>query len=170
MSVKLIFLDLDGVLNSYDNMRAMTVLNEDRAMDQWHNHWFDGRTVMWLKYILNNTGARIVITSTWRHSAHFDKMWQSRHMPDVVISRTPRSVHGFRGEEIDVWMSRYGKEKIQSYLILDDDRDMLPEQWPYFVQTKGDFGITMVEARKGIRILNSPPHPQQMLFEHIPGR
>ena len=162
--LKVIFLDLDGVLNSFDNMRAMTVLSEDRSMDQWHFHYFDERCVRWLRYILKETGAKIVVSSTWRSNPSFTNMWESRHMPDVIIGETPRSAHAFRGIEIRTWMESYGLDKIFSYLIIDDDRDMLPEHKPHFVHVKGDTGLTMVEARKGIQILNHPPQPDQWLF------
>ncbi len=164
MRTKLIFLDVDGVLNTFDFMHAMTVLNEERSVDQWYMHWFDPRAVMWLQYIIRETDARIVVSSTWRGNKHFDKMWASRQMPDVIIGKTPRLYGKYRGAEIRQWMEEYGLDKIYSYLILDDDRDMLPEQKPHFLWTNGEFGLTMAEARKGIEILNHPPVPDQWLF------
>jgi hypothetical protein len=41
-----------------------------------------------------------------------------------------------------------------SYVIIDDDADMLPEQQENFVQTNQFYGITLADAEKAIKILN----------------
>ena len=41
-----------------------------------------------------------------------------------------------------------------NYVIIDDTRDMLKEQEPFFVNTNDFVGLTMRDADKAIKILN----------------
>lgn len=71
-----------------------------------------------------------------------------------------------RGLEIDQWIdtnihSNNGKDwnrkeigKDFTYVILDDDADMLLEQKDYFIHTNGMIGLTEIEATRAVAILN----------------
>lgn len=92
---KLLFIDMDGVLNSQDNMNAMTVLHrvtcenehlpydtrdaKTHPCDSFNMHRYDERCVRWLEYIIKTTGCDLVISSTWRYMGlkKFREMWQS---------------------------------------------------------------------------------------------
>ena len=67
---KVLFLDIDGVLNGQDNMYSRLELwrkNPDKfkTRDEFGD-LFDERSVRWLQYIINKTDCKIVISSTWR--------------------------------------------------------------------------------------------------------
>jgi hypothetical protein len=136
---------------------------------------------------------KIVISSSWRksHLNTMKEMWEFRNLPGEVIDVTPScylqrgggiqfwnnkleqhptpKVHGYsipRGCEIDYWLKNeaYHFDSIESYVILDDDTDMLLKQKDNFVQCSGNsddedcvdcgWGLTTNCTNKAIEILN----------------
>lgn len=164
---KLIFLDIDGVLNCTDysvanNKLAIEMHSPLLAHDK-HGDLFDPRAIRWLEWIIYQTRADIVISSTWRNRG-IDKlrdMWYDRKLPGYIVDITPKFSGKLRGEEIKAYLedgahrNLYQHEfKVESYCIIDDDTDMLPEQMDSFVHCDDNFGITRKEADKAIAILN----------------
>jgi hypothetical protein len=162
--MKVIFLDIDGVLNTaiyaqhyFDICKHFGLSRKDAKdlrhglRDEFGSH-FDPRPVGLLKWIIEQTNAKIVISSTWRHSGEetMKLMWEMRDLPGEVIGITPL-LNTDRGEEIAEWLR---ENEVDSYVIIDDDKDMLPEQLLNFVQTDGEYGITFKETEKIIEILN----------------
>jgi hypothetical protein len=159
---KIIFLDIDGVLNVYCESR-------DEFGCTFHSHFVDN-----LKWIIDNTGAKIVISSTWRMDG-LDKMrdmWIKRGLPGEVIDITPTTVvvdnadnefydWADRGYEIQQWINDHD---IKCYCIIDDNDDMLPSQMNNFVQTSSNedhpdcvdigYGLTRKCSEMVVKILN----------------
>ena len=74
-----IFLDIDGVLNTkwwYTQMHRNTPKDK-------YGYTFDPRSVANLKKILDETGADIVISSSWKSFglSELEEMWQDRGLP-----------------------------------------------------------------------------------------
>ena len=154
--MKVIFLDFDGVLN---------VIPKD--WDQYGS-LFHEELVENLRYIIQNTDAVIVCSSTWRLSGlqYIQDMWKHRGYPGDVIDITPfiKTERGFvdRGYEIQQWLS---ENQVENYVILDDDDDMLDEQWDNFVKCSGNithpdcidigYGLTKRCTEQAIKILNN---------------
>jgi len=97
--MKVIFLDIDGVLNLYCESR-------DEYGCCFHSHLVDN-----LKRLIDETGAKIVISSTWRFSGLviMKEMWIKRGLPGEVVGITPNFMrhHGTtlcRGKEIDAYL------------------------------------------------------------------
>ena len=170
--MKVIFLDIDGVLNSVDYMNVLHMLKHgvgDKSVEtsDHHGQLFDPRCVKFLDYIVQMTGAKIVITSTWRRAGlkAMQDLWDERDLPGEVIAVTCSSyeVDGeiidrnpyqgrqgvCRGHEIQQWLN---DNKLESYVILDDDSDMLPDQ--HFVKCNGRYGIDFHVAKAAINYLN----------------
>ena len=159
--MKVIFLDFDGVLN---------------VIPQGHDDFggvFHPEFVENLRRVLDETGAKLVISSTWRHMGleRLNRMWKQRQYPGEIIGITPdlRWSDDFegetkmvRGDEIQAYLHWYSE--ITNYVILDDDTDMLKNQRMNFVQTSANinhpdcidigYGLTNECANKAIRILN----------------
>lgn len=163
--MKILCLDIDGVLNSFDNMYAMTSLyklnSEDKSRDEY-GHLFDERCVRWLQYIVDKTNCKIVISSTWRRSglSVMQEMWEMRNLPGEVIDITPTSCDAKlvelyaedkadRGYEIQEWLNNH--TDVESYCIVDDI-DMLKHQ--SFIQTDGRIGLNHATTHAIIKILN----------------
>lgn len=148
--MKVIFLDIDGVLNVISQ-------GHDKYGAIFHKHFEDN-----LRHIINETSANIVISSTWRASGlnEMQAMWKHRDLPGAVIGITPYR-NEIRGCEIRQYIN---ENNISKYVIIDDDNDMLKSQRKYFVRTSGNsdhpdcvdigYGLTKICAEKAINILN----------------
>lgn len=139
--MKIIALDIDGVLN-------ICMQERDGYGSLFHPHFEDN-----LRAIIEATGAKIVISSSWRHSGliAMQEMWKHRGLAGEVVDITPicrqpdykfvedRDFHaqfverGERGREIQEWLDKH--PEVTSYVILDDDNDVLPHQKERFVRT-----------------------------------
>ena len=163
---KVIFLDIDGVLNT---KWWYTQMNRNTPKDKY-GYDFDPKAVANLRRIVEETGADIVISSSWKCMglSEMEDMWEERNLPGKVIGLTPNSVSDellvdadidsiklfhIRGEEIKEWMARHGKQ-VSNYTIIDDMDNMLPDQQSHFVQTNPEEGITEEDVQKTIKILN----------------
>ena len=163
---KIMFLDIDGVLNT---KWWYTQMDRNSPRDQY-GYAFDPKAVANLKRIVEETGANIVISSSWKSFgfSELEEMWTDRGLPGKLIGVTPNSVSDellldadidsielfhIRGEEIKEWLIKHGKH-VSNYAIIDDMDNMLPEQQSHFVQTNPEVGITEEDAEKAIAIIN----------------
>ena len=118
--MKLIFLDFDGVMDTayYGHVFG----KEGRLCNDEFGAVFDPNCVRNLKEIIDRTGAKIVITSSWKSLMSYTdllNMWEQRSLPGCVIDVTPSpSGCRYRGDEIDAWLKEC-KEDCQ-YVIIDD--------------------------------------------------
>jgi len=160
--MKVIFLDFDGVLN---------------VIPQGHDDFggiFHPEFVENLGRIIEETDAKLVISSSWRHGGveRMRAMWEHRGYPGEIIGITPdlwRRVESEefhdkmeRGHEIQAILDQY--YQITNYVILDDDDDMLLSQRGNFVRTSNNinhpdcidigYGLTKECTNRAIRILN----------------
>jgi hypothetical protein len=158
--MKVIFLDIDGVLNSGDNLCSYGFLNSKLGRDLYGD-LFDERCVRYLEAIIQKTGAYIVMSSSWRYAGFFkmQQMWEARRLPGKLIDITPSGKYNpdigyneytVRGDEIQEWINA---NKPETYCIIDDDSDMLESQLPFFVKTDAEFGITLKDAKLAIKTL-----------------
>lgn len=158
---RVIFLDIDGVLN-------VSRQGRDKFGSLFHTHF-----VRNLKYIIQKTEAKIVISSSWRFNGleEMQRMWIERKLPGEVIGITPFTAiyeapdnasfmeRCERGCEIKEWLNA---NPVDSYVILDDDNDMLKSQQDRFVRCSNNFdckdhisgyGLTKNMTDKAIKIL-----------------
>jgi hypothetical protein len=160
--MKIIFLDIDGVLNSGDNLISLNVLKEEDS-DQ-HGQFFDDRCVRYLKWIIQETGAYIVISSSWRLAGlqAMKQLWEDRKLPGFVSDITPRSFinkegerasYYCRGEEIAAWLKQNNLNDGNEWVILDDNSDMLEDQLNNFVQTNTRIGLDYTTSKEVVDIL-----------------
>jgi hypothetical protein len=134
--VKVLFLDIDGVLNS---RRSVVAFNGyPHSFEGKDRERFDWVAVGLIRALCQETGTAIVLSSSWRilHSVH--ECANGLDLP--IFYRTP-SLSKCRGAEIAEWLSEH--PEVTAYAIVDDDSDMLPEQKQYFVQTTEKNGLTI---------------------------
>lgn len=163
---KVVFLDIDGVLNT---KWWYTQMDRNTPKDKY-GYAFDPNAVANLKKIIDETGADIVISSSWKSFgiSELEDMWQDRGLPGKLIGITPNTVSdemllnadldnmelfSIRGTEIKEWLTKHGKH-VSHYAIIDDMDNMLTEQRLHFVKTDPEIGITVEDAEKAIMILN----------------
>lgn len=162
---KIIFLDIDGVLNStksaefchkkYGGNGYGGFFSESEEPTLVNVLW-DDECVGWFEKIVKETGASIVISSTWRNHyglLAFHSMFKLYSVFDLdIVGKTPSLMSRNRGAEIQKYID---ENKISNYVILDDDSDMLESQMSNFVNTDCDFGLTKEDYLKAVKILGS---------------
>lgn len=166
--MKIIFLDIDGVIAT------------QKSLDESGLWGFTNECQENLQILLKNTGAKLVISSSWRKHTLEDTVTHLKEKGfwfcDDIIGMTIRGYHFLkpgvhlgipRGVEIKQWLdtnihSNQGKDwnrkevgKDFTYVILDDDADMLLEQKDYFIQCNPNDGLTIGRAHRATLILNS---------------
>lgn len=149
--MKIIFCDFDGVINSrqfFYKQKSSGIL-----LIQHESEMFDLAALERLNKILVETGARIVVSSTWR-SKGVEKLKDlfvfcgfpliSERIVDVTEISSKS-----RGQQIQNWLKN---KEINSYCILEDDpdSDMLEEN---LVQTKYETGLLDDHVARAIKIL-----------------
>lgn len=124
--MKIIFLDVDGVLNDY--------FTEERTKSGWT--FISEKYILRLKQIIETTGAKIVLSSDWRYGMDdenpdedFIELRDKLLEYDIhIMDKTPVINNGrHRGTEIKKWLDDHEGE-VEEYVILDDRNDMSPCQ------------------------------------------
>ena len=123
---RILFLDVDGVLNSHKTGGRYPLKKN---------------CLRRLQRIVEETSCEIVLSSTWRLDEYaFKRLCTVLSYRGIrILDKTIRIPSGPRGLEIAEWLHRNPTEK---YAILDDDSDMLDNQLKHFFQTDGDYGLT----------------------------
>lgn len=168
--MKVIFLDIDGVLNSDEY--AIRWHKEDLGQ-KGHHIWVDEIAVDRLINLIQKTGSYIILSSSWRRYNLQDTILRLSEYPGLnrilpyLVGITPhRRQHGCRGDEIkrlmDEWSNwvdlgliseEYREDKIDNYVILDDDNDMLDEQREHFIHVDWTVGLQDSDVKKCLKIL-----------------
>jgi hypothetical protein len=157
--VKIIFLDIDEVMTGVRAIiaygRAGHMPDKDlRSKRRWREECcLDPLAVGILGRILKETGAKVVISSSWRLGVRwqlFNKMFAAYDLPEVVVGRTAH-IGLMRGVDILHWLE--GMSDIEQYIIIDDSSDMLPEQKSRLVHVKGDVGLGYKDYKKAVELL-----------------
>lgn len=153
MPFPVIFLDIDGVLNSDSH---------DYLGENWPECCYDPNMCAKLRYVLDQTGAKIVLSSTWREE---DYLWQ--RMPVIFaewgvghapIDKTtsdnlvlPRKLSDYtwsernRAAQILKWVD---ENKPTTWIAIDDLALTLPDE--HFVRTHPNMGLTKEKAQEAL--------------------
>ena len=137
--MKVVFLDIDGVLN--DAITTMDLMDDKPKKDH----------LDCLKAIIDATGAKIVLSSTWRlfPSARNDVKNALRNVGLEFIDKTKELRD--RASEIQEWLSRH--PEVEKFVILDDEE--ISGKFPdNLVQTTFYQGLLPEHVEKAIKILN----------------
>lgn len=181
--MKVIFLDIDGVLNYLPDRPRETVPNFVQQDERCYG--LNPALVAQLKRIIEATDAKIVISSSWRHFHDYlpyqpkrdwrDVLAERLGMPrkSIIIGETPTLVtrrmdeygtskYTLRGREIRQWLEE-NKKRFNTpitYCILDDEVDditsVLGKKRVIHVNYKQ--GLTDSDVTKAIRILTGHQH------------
>ena len=153
MHNRIIFLDMDGVLVTMDSIhKAHADKQRPGTAAQ-----VDQRCAAVFNEIIRRTGAKVVVSSSWRvlhQSAEaMQAVLDTAGIKCEVIDITSLDEfrNACRGRQILHWLESNQYEG--NYVILDDDSDMLEVQIPYFVQTDPINGLTEDDIPKIERIL-----------------
>jgi len=152
--MKVIFLDIDGVLNTIDTFK--------RRKDIYNNYGviiprIDFYRVKFLKEIIDKTDAKIVISSTWRK--YDNDMKELKHVFSLfdldIYDVTCIDISGKKGIEINDWLN---KNEVDSFVIIDDETSDMIHLEKYVVKTRENFkatGLLEKHVDVAINILNN---------------
>ncbi len=149
--MNLVFLDVDGVLNSIDY--AIKIFEQTKKPHSGNQYPFDPKCLERLRTLVLQTDAMIVVTSTWRTEEEdrvvLKKILSSYGIADRVIGYTP-ILNKIRGEEIKFFLKELNQDV--SYIILDDDDDMGDLSYR-LVLTNIKYGFTEENLEEAIKKL-----------------
>ena len=166
--MKVIFLDVDGVLNSIDDLMEYREKNSINGSILYDD--ISDKRLELLKQLVDKTNAKIVISSSWRMP------WLRNGRPKILnpeglfykltkrlsdynltyIDVTPhlydKDIRYYRGDEIRTWLLEH--PEVETFVILDDEDDMCEFTETNLVKTTYQHGLLQVHVDKAIKILN----------------
>jgi len=158
--MKVIFLDIDGVLNS------------QRLVEKNENEKIDINAVKLLKNLIDKSGAFVVMSSgrrLWFDDNMVTDDAEAKYLYDILYQygidiygktpdfstdeiRTKRTFAEVKAKEIIAWLENHCD--VDKYVILDD-LDLKNDQInANLVQTDGEIGITEEDVKHAMDILN----------------
>lgn len=155
--MKVIFLDIDGVLN-YQYMHTNT---HDEIIGTFGGK-LSRKCITQLNELVDKTDAKIVISSTWRVDDGVEGYLVDAGVKADIIGKTPvlNDRFSLRGNEIHAWIveneALIGEpyHNYHSFVILDDDSDMLLWHRENYFQTDTYTGLTPNIVYRAERFLN----------------
>ncbi len=151
--MNIIFLDVDGVINSVNNL--IREYNETHKPHSGYSYPFDANCLANLKKLVIETNSSLVISSTWRLSQKGrNKLLQELKKYDLdklVIGYTP-FLDSSRKDEIKDFLSNFESSFTTNFIILDDDSDM-GDLLPFLVKTNRQVGLTEENVEQAIKKL-----------------
>jgi FMN phosphatase YigB (HAD superfamily) len=129
-SMKIVFFDIDGVLNTRHTPNPRTF-----------PYVADKKLVRRFRRLLAKTRAKAVLISTWRYDPA--GLFSARHHGIPFIGCTPDLPHKPRRDEILAWLKQH--PGVTRYAVLDDEDDEL-DALPLF-QPSPSKGLTPVLAK-----------------------
>lgn len=156
--MKIIFLDIDGVLNgryTEESFGGYVFVSDEK--------------IILLKEIVDSTNANIVLTSTWRRGWYIKDRHPSQSSEEVWLFEALQEKLGeygleltdyteelgHRGEEISKWLKNHNGEAVESYVVIDDmDEDELRPHTSRLIKTNSAEALTESDVDEAIKILN----------------
>lgn len=140
--MKLIFLDVDGVLNKSSSPHEVGHGSIDKKMVERFNK------------ILDETAAGVVLSSSWRLDSNWHQILAQHGVKNAFVGQTPYIPDARRGTEIFSYLLEV-TEPVERYAILDNcSEDNFLETQPLF-KTNTNEGLTDSVMNKVIDYLNN---------------
>lgn len=145
--MKIIFLDVDGVLN---NARwAQKMYNE--GVHVYADDLLYDPAIKQLKRLIDATDAKVILSSSWRNYPDAMKHLATQLAAyDIFIYGVTPNVGPQRGDDISEWLANH---PVDNYVILDDDSDMTVHM-DHLVQTSYETGLQYTHVDQAIALLN----------------
>ena len=161
--MKIIFLDIDGVVNCSDTKERFHGLV---GVEQ--------EKIKLIKQIVDATGAKLVLSSTWRvgwfyeeTGTHLNDFQEWQYLKEEFAKQdlfffdyTPLHKNRHRGTEIQMWLDKW-EDEIDAYVVIDDDMfDIRDMHKGHMVKTSFGYGIQPGAVEMAIKILNKNDEKQ----------
>jgi len=159
--MRVIFLDFDGVLNSYAPRPKVAPYVVNGLIGLYPEK------IEILNKIIAETKASIVVSSAWRVGKSIDDLRTvladaGFKYPQLIIGKTGQHynkdfLHLARGLQISDWLAdgeSFYDIKVDEFIVIDDESPGLTEFGELFFQINGQIGLTLEDAEKIIKRLN----------------
>lgn len=147
--MKILFLDIDGVLMSGDYLHQEVAAGRSSIPS---NMVLPEDKILMLKEIIEATGAEIVLSSTWRiHDDIFINLQRQLYKHEMRIYHWTGPCRHTRADEIREWLN--GKS-VAKFCILDDCPEMAEFTTTNLVRTYWDYGLQQEHVQLAIDVLN----------------
>lgn len=164
--MKVIFLDIDGVLNSLAWLKAGGKFGcgcGKKEKPTRERIGWDPELVCNLRKVVEFTDASIVISSAWRgYGRSARRVWRDMfacygwrnapvvgETPDLSVTSTGIYVARKRGDEVAAWLKQH--PEVTRYVCIDDEADFLESQ--PLVRTSMETGFTIGDATRCVVLL-----------------
>lgn len=141
--MNIIFLDIDGVLNC-----EVYYAKQEKDPDG-HSSQICSTRLGWLNQLCKDVNAKVVVSSSWKENGVEELKKRGATFEILGVTPSCNADFVFRGNEIYKWILDNQKDVLEvpyyefnSYVIIDDDSDMLLWQQNHFFQTDGYSGLT----------------------------
>lgn len=174
--MKVIFLDIDGVMNSAEfyNRKRASSWEWAHMFGKYLSYSINPDAVSLLNKIIEATGAVVVLSSSWRNGPPLPALKDDfKHVGIDVYDRCPcwgkygvtdwkevedENGHPYstlipRSEIVEAWLKDH--PEVERYVIIDDNDQFTDEQHKYLVLTNEEVGLTEENVQTIINILNS---------------
>lgn len=177
MIQKILFLDIDGVLNIMPWKEKLEQMKKDLSEHDFQMalYGLNSHNVENLKLIIDRTQCQIVFSTSWRYFEDHHIVgsdWRKslakmlKVSQDIFIDNTPDisfNAGGWdscykrrRGLEIKCWIENHTEPGKFKYCVIDDEIvdiiSIIPKS--HVVHTDMKFGLTVKDVDKAVRILN----------------
>ena len=154
-----IFLDIDGVICTMLSTRLSALLHLPLERQV-----FDPLALFWLRRLVRQSGAEILLCSSWRDALEVDDPMCRAFIENLyrclsrngtpIAGAVPRLPSGDKGEEILAWLAEHPREE---YVILDDHDCFArgPEVRKRWVPVPENRGLRGREARAALNVLKA---------------
>jgi len=165
LGLNIIFLDIDGVLNTQNAINRQISEKKGRYNEDIDGFMydFDEDAISNLKDLIEVSNGKLVITSTWRLNdilmeELINQFNKNNISADIIIGETPdlhnQDIDNLRANEIKEWLS-ICQDKINSFVIIDDIDEMGEYTETNLVVCDKFDGLTNSIKKKAIKVLSS---------------
>ena len=149
--MRIIFLDVDGVLNRFS--KDTGVLMTHPAPFMMNPELVDLNIVQSFSFVCNKIDdLRVVVSSTWRNHARDAKDFcEMTHLQPEILHDDWRTIrmnnHNDRHLEVSEWLIRH--PEVTHWVAIDDTDYDFPTK--HFVMTNSEYGLTYNDLRIALR-------------------
>lgn len=151
---KVLFLDIDGVL--HPNGNAHFIPGTDKVGGHYLFKWLP----ILLEVLTEFPDVEVVLSSTWRYCWQTDEELRENlpaKLIEVLVGTTGRAFMG----RYDAILDYAIRNRVSSYVIVDDDKNSFPENCPELVWTPSTRGIksekSLGELRAKLKAMTENP-------------
>lgn len=155
--MKILFLDIDGVLNSG---------RSEMAFDGYPHSFrpgcmarFDQVAIGLIRRLCRETDTAICLSSDWRYDCTAHDAANAFDLP--IMDVTPINVTGTRAMEIAAWLAQH--PEVNVYAIVDDILDLDDVHGQRWVLTDGVMGLSLANYSALRRLLGAVTAPNNTI-------